>query len=175
MRDAVGKFVSGWTPDAVGTLTALWAEGKSTPQIAAIIGGGITRQACSSKLIRLGLRGQKGRPGSPVVPAKVARTIKPKKECAAALSAPVVVVVQPVPITPVPPDPIDFRDLRDCQCRYIVGPVDGADTLYCGASRSHPSSYCELHRAITCGPGTPGERRAVPNFESKSIRTGAYR
>ena len=175
MRDAAGKFINRWTDEKVEILTALWAEGKSTSQIAAIMGSGITRNAAIGKLHRLGLKGQKGRPGVPEKTVKAFRAVKPRKECAAALPPPSVVVEQPEPIALAPADPVVFRDLRDCQCRYIVGPVDGADTLYCGASRSHPSSYCELHRAITCGPGTPGERQAVPDFGSKSARTGAYR
>lgn|SRR6185312_429846 len=175
MKDATGRRINPWTAEAVAKLTSLWAEGKSTSQIAARLGNGITRNAVIGKLHRIGLKGQKGLPGVPIKPAKADRPVRPEIARPVASPSPSTVPEPPEPITLAPAEPVAFRDLRECQCRYIVGAVSGADTIYCGAMRQFPSPYCEPHRALVRGPGTPGERRAVPNFESKSIRTGSYR
>lgn len=48
----------GWTDDRVERLKALWAEGWSCGQMAAKLGGGLTRNAVIGKCARLGLAGR---------------------------------------------------------------------------------------------------------------------
>src|SRR6185437_1860608 len=121
MRDAAGNFINRWTDEKVEILTALWAEGKSTSQIAAIMGSGITRNAAIGKLHRLGLKGQKGRPGVPEKTVKAFRAVRPEIARPVASPSPSTVPEPPEPITLAPAEPVAFRDLRECQCRYIVG------------------------------------------------------
>ena len=47
-----------WTDDRVDLLSRLWLEGKSASQIAAALGGGLTRNAVIGKVHRLGLAGR---------------------------------------------------------------------------------------------------------------------
>ncbi len=47
-----------WTEERVGLLSRLWLEGKSASQIAAALGGGLTRNAVIGKVHRLGLAGR---------------------------------------------------------------------------------------------------------------------
>ena len=54
MADAVGS----WTEDRVELLGRLWGEGLSASQIAAALGGGVTRNAVIGKVHRLGLAGR---------------------------------------------------------------------------------------------------------------------
>ena len=47
-----------WTDERVDLLSRLWLEGKSASQIAAALGGGLTRNAVIGKVHRLGLAGR---------------------------------------------------------------------------------------------------------------------
>ena len=47
-----------WTDDRVEALSRLWLEGRSASQIAAALGGGLTRNAVIGKVHRLGLAGR---------------------------------------------------------------------------------------------------------------------
>ncbi len=47
-----------WTDERVDLLSRLWLEGKSASQIAALLGGGLTRNAVIGKVHRLGLAGR---------------------------------------------------------------------------------------------------------------------
>jgi GcrA cell cycle regulator len=47
-----------WTDERVEFLSRLWLEGKSASQIAAALGGGLTRNAVIGKVHRLGLAGR---------------------------------------------------------------------------------------------------------------------
>ena len=47
-----------WTDERVDLLSRLWLEGKSASQIAAHLGGGLTRNAVIGKVHRLGLAGR---------------------------------------------------------------------------------------------------------------------
>lgn len=52
---AAQSKASGWSDDRVERLTTLWREGLSGTQIAAILGGGVSRVAVIAKVHRLGL------------------------------------------------------------------------------------------------------------------------
>jgi GcrA cell cycle regulator len=47
-----------WTEERVERLKKLWSDGLSASQIAAELGGGVTRNAVIGKVHRLGLRGR---------------------------------------------------------------------------------------------------------------------
>src|SRR6185437_81860 len=47
-----------WTDERVEVLSRLWLEGRSASQIAAALGGGLTRNAVIGKVHRLGLAGR---------------------------------------------------------------------------------------------------------------------
>ena len=47
-----------WTDERVDLLSRLWLEGRSASQIAAALGGGLTRNAVIGKVHRLGLAGR---------------------------------------------------------------------------------------------------------------------
>ena len=55
------------------------------------------------------------------------------------------------PLTPPTNDPIYITDLKIDSCRYIIGDVDDADTLYCGA-KVHRASMCPYHYSLCYHP-----------------------
>src|SRR4051812_6375347 len=56
-----------WTDERVELLAKLWSEGLSASQIAAELGGGVTRNAVIGKVHRLGLSGR-GKAQAPATP-----------------------------------------------------------------------------------------------------------
>jgi len=55
------------------------------------------------------------------------------------------------PLIPPTNDPIYIVDLKIDSCRYIIGDVDDADTLYCGA-KVHRASMCPYHYSLCYHP-----------------------
>lgn len=59
-----------WTDERVERLSALWLEGRSASQIAAELGGGVSRNAVIGKVHRLGLSGRAVPPTEEPVPPR---------------------------------------------------------------------------------------------------------
>lgn len=112
-----------WTEERVAKLKALWSEGRSASQIAAILGD-ITRNAVIGKAHRLGL---KGRPS----PIRKEKTPSPKPARRAAA----------VPI------PRATR-VSDRQCHWPIGHPREPGFHFCGAPAVADKPYCEEHCAV---------------------------
>src|SRR4051812_833531 len=75
------EAANAWTDERVERLKKLWSDGLSASQIAAELGGGVTRNAVIGKVHRLGLSGR-GKPTGTGTP-------RPRKVAPRAPSAPV--------------------------------------------------------------------------------------
>src|SRR3954470_7380072 len=85
-----------WTDERVELLAKLWSEGLSASQIAAEIGGGVSRNAVIGKVHRLGLSGRgKAKAAGPQRPRKATRA--PSAPTPLAQSVRNNVVLAPVP------------------------------------------------------------------------------
>lgn len=166
---------SPWADDLVTLLKTHHEAGKSFREIAEIIlaetGVSLSRNAVIGKAVRLGLekRGRNGnyngngraKPGANasrasdgVLAQKLRRgppALKPEPFRAA---SPVNVVSRHVSIL----------DLKAMQCRYpdeSGNPEKGIPHTFCGNLTEDGSSYCPVHAALVCGPGTKSERNAI--------------
>ncbi len=161
---------TGWTDDRVATLAKLWGEGLSASQIAAALGGGVTRNAVIGKVHRLGLSGRV-KAGAPAPQ----RPAKPK-------------LIQATPPADEPPRPsadlpgpapaetaVDHRwardialpeskrvgilELRDSMCKWPIGDPSKPDFAFCGARAASGMPYCTEHCRIAYQPAA--ERRRL--------------
>src|SRR3954453_15613541 len=72
------EAANAWTDERVERLKKLWSDGLSASQIAAELGGGVTRNAVIGKVHRLGLSGRgKGQAPAPPPPRKPIRPADP--------------------------------------------------------------------------------------------------
>lgn len=167
MNDAA----TGWTDDRVELLSKLWSEGLSASQIAAQLGGGVTRNAVIGKVHRLGLSGRAkaGAAGN----AAARPVAKPRP-------APVGAVpgdpARPAPLEPIarPPVSVDHRwsedaaipdsqrvsilELRDSMCRWPLGDPAKPDFGFCGARSATGMPYCGHHCRLAYQPVTDRRR-----------------
>lgn len=156
----------GWTPDREKALRSLWNDGKSASQIAAIMGGGLSRSGVLGKAHRLKLASRTkaaskpaprrlkrvGNAGGTVAKLKKARDVAPQAASVAEALRAVTVsdpsgdkylksaVWSPLPGT----EPIGLLQLNEHTCRW---PVGAAPTLFCGLNPNAGSPYCALHAA----------------------------
>ncbi|TDR87220.1 GcrA family cell cycle regulator [Enterovirga rhinocerotis] len=171
MSDAV----TGWTDERVELLGKLWSEGLSASQIAAALGGGVTRNAVIGKVHRLGLSGRtKGsqppapraaKPRAPSAPGPVQelrpRTPEaPPPEPASAtvlVLPPAAVVPAAEPAIPVS-ERISIMELRETTCRWPLGDPTSADFGFCGGRSVTGLPYCEAHCRIAYQPAAERKR-----------------
>ena len=160
-----------WTDERVELLKKLWGDGLSASQIAAEIGGGVTRNAVIGKVHRLGLSGR-GK-------TKAAPAQRPRKTTQAP-SAPAPIAAAPVRATPIiapaPPslelDPepvaataaldddmgvplserVTIMDLRESMCRWPMGDPTKPEFRFCGARSVTGLPYCRHHSRIAYQP-----------------------
>lgn len=146
--------IEGWTEPRVARLRKLWLEGFSATQIAADLGGGVTRNACIAKIRRLGLSGR----ASPSSPAQVKprAPAKPRPTPAAPrpLAADATEAAPRVAPAPLPPEPevqgaqmVTILELPAHACKWPVGfpqPVQ----LFCGRRRHEQTPYCAEHAKV---------------------------
>lgn len=160
---------TGWTDDRVELLAKLWSEGLSASQIAAILGGGVTRNAVIGKVHRLGLSGR-AKAGAPVAQ-------RPAKPRVVASTVPADVArPQPRPVESTLParDVADMRwmsdpaipetqlvgilDLRDSMCKWPIGDPAKPDFGFCGAKAMSGLPYCGHHCRMAYQPATERKR-----------------
>ena len=164
---------TGWSDDRVELLTKLWGEGLSASQIAAALGGGVTRNAVIGKVHRLGLSGR-AKPGAASAPRPAKpRPVGPVGPVADA--ARTLVAREPEPAAR-PGQPIDLRwadeaaaipeskrvsilELRDSMCRWPIGDPSKPDFGFCGGRAVAGLPYCGHHCRIAYQPAA--ERRRL--------------
>jgi GcrA cell cycle regulator len=168
MNDAV----TGWSDDRVELLSKLWGEGLSASQIAAALGGGVTRNAVIGKVHRLGLSGRakpgagaatrpaKQRPASPV-PAQLDGGRTPPRD-PEQLMRPTLAADQRWELEQVEiPESqrVSIMELRDTTCRWPLGDPSKTDFAFCGGRAVAGLPYCGHHCRIAYQPAA--ERRRL--------------
>lgn len=157
-----------WTDERTEQLRALRADGLSASQIAAELGGGLTRNAVIGKLHRLGLFSV--RPAAKSADAsrrRAATRVRLRVRRAAAGSVPQWTKKAP-PAAPEPPVeqfaeandvPVEQRktllELEGTHCRFPFGEPRASSFFFCGGAKPDMQSipYCPYHTAASRGGG----------------------
>ena len=123
-------------------IAEMWENGKSSGEIANILE--ITRGTVMGVIHRLKAKGKVFHKISnkTVTIAQIPKKEKPM------VKKPKLKVFKPEPETiEIYEGGITIFDLTSRSCRYILGPVDGEHTRYCGEPKSG-KSYCRKHRSL---------------------------
>jgi GcrA cell cycle regulator len=175
----------GWTDERVARLRELWGEGLSASQIAAEIGGEITRCAVIGKVHRLGIEVRAkvaARPAQRVVKPKAAapRKFDPRKpvaDRAAPYVAPVAEIVAVSPSTPAPEEMepsamrVRLTELRERMCKWPIGDPGSPEFGFCGAKAALGAVYCGYHAQIAY---QPSQRRGRKDGSWNPKGTGGH-
>lgn len=158
----------GWTGTRVDNLRLLCAQGYSYSDIAAKLGGGLTKNACIGKAGRLGITNHKlndMETNAMRRPRKARTKAKPKmvKRVQSVLTSAPAVEVYAEPLTELlPPEaiPIEQRkqllDLEPNDCRFPYGTPGKPDFFFCGGDAVSFQPYCPFHCRIAFnGVGRP--------------------
>ncbi len=164
-----------WTDERLELLKKLWGEGLSASQIAAELGGGMTRNAVLGKSHRLGLVRNTSAGISPPRPRK--ESPAPGKPPAAEppmrhAPKPVISTAGPLPsgqpraasLSVDGASPVregrTIMELREGMCRWPMGDPTRPEFRYCGAPTLAALPYCSHHAQIAY----------VPTAERKRLR-----
>ncbi|WP_406856327.1 GcrA family cell cycle regulator [Alsobacter sp. KACC 23698] len=169
-----------WTDERVELLKKLWNQGLSASQIAAELGGGVTRNAVIGKVHRLGLSGRAKTPSPQQQrPRKVTRA--PSHPLSHGSSAPIVrgnlavmpkAIPAPAPVAELAPVPrndvvipmserVTIMELRESMCRWPHGDPTSEDFRFCGAKSPPGTPYCNYHSQIAYQPSVDRRRAAA--------------
>jgi GcrA cell cycle regulator len=163
---------TGWTDERVELLAKMWSEGLSASQIAAALGGGVTRNAVIGKVHRLGLSGR-ARAGAPAQPRPPKPTRAPTHPIA--MSDPMrpnsgfsSVAKPKVEEAPVPAwasavelpvsQRVTILELRDSMCRWPLGDPARPEFGFCGQRAATGLPYCGAHCRIAYQPAAERKR-----------------
>jgi len=158
-----------WADDSVTLLASLWADGLSASQIAAELGGGVSRNAVIGKLHRIGLTGANG--GSKPHKAHLAPATVPQAR-PYRRRQPVSTPDGALPAEPLPLVSLDdlaipveqrrtLHQLTDMTCRWPVGDIGSPSFFFCGgpADNIKTGPYCAFHSRVAGGGYPRGIRR----------------
>jgi GcrA cell cycle regulator len=162
-----------WTEERLELLKKLWGEGLSASQIAAELGGGMTRNAVLGKSHRLGLVRKAApevkAPSSPKLsrPSATSSTVKPPRGDG---PPPLINRVSqppseqpranPLPVEPTSPtgEGVTITELREGMCRWPMGDPTTPEFRYCGGHAVTGLPYCSHHAQIAYQPMTDRKR-----------------
>lgn len=149
-----------WTPDRVGTLKVLWAQGLSCAAIAKKLGGGITRSAVIGKIHRLNLpmrakstAHRKGTKHAINAPAKKLAQLTPKLKAEPLLR----------PRAPMRGAySVRHSERNWFQCPMFCAGEEGASGFICGAPIDFPAQkFCKTCSKFAYTPAPPVRVRRV--------------
>jgi GcrA cell cycle regulator len=162
-----------WTEERVDLLRKLWGEGLSAGQIAAELGGAMTRNAVISKAHRLGLaHGRATAPSTPrsrkpSPPPEPSETVEPPAQndpSPAPMMLNQVPAAQPaelplrkeavVPLS----EGVTIMELREGVCRWPLGDPTTAEFRYCGGGAISGLPSCAHHAQVAYQPATERKR-----------------
>lgn len=138
-----------WTTKNTSHLIRMRRDGKSAAQIAAQLGGGVTRNAVLGKLFRLCNLGEK-------LP-HITLTPKPRMPSSTyVLRLPVGTPTAARPIEATPYDYVDpqdpgllrMMDLKAHHCRWPLNNALGGEYFFCGSKKFGSKPYCDKHCAV---------------------------
>ncbi|MBY6239832.1 GcrA family cell cycle regulator [Methylosinus sp. Sm6] len=174
-----------WPAARVAAVAKLWAEGCTAAQIAAEIGGGLTRSAVIGKVHRLGLpartRGARSSacPAKVIAPAPAGAAKRPAAKAAALAEAKLAPVAAPLVAAPartiIPAAPVDdgetalaasILDLVEGQCKWPLA------SGFCGRPSAGGKSYCARHAARSVAARGPMRPPRAVREGRKSERRG---
>jgi GcrA cell cycle regulator len=149
----------GWTAERVDMLRTLVAEGRSYSIIAGLIGG-VSRNACIGKALRMGISNGKGRGGDNYAGDLEPKPPKQKRTPTARVYLSKMTGSRPATIIDgyiEPPVLIDIPvgqrkqliELTNNTCHWPVGDPTEADFYFCGGGTDLPSRYCAYHHHIS--------------------------
>ncbi len=166
-----------WPDARVEALKRAWRDGLSASQIAARLGGGLTRCAVIGKLHRLGVSGGR-KPSAPRVASAPASLRKVEAPGPASLRLrwpePVLDAALISPASgapPIGPGPKYLRDMTARECRFGLGdprPGNGAFQLFCAAPTAG-HAYCAHHRAIAILPAQSLKEQKVIKADVEAL------
>jgi len=158
-----------WKPEVIETLSRMWSQGYSASQIANELPDGISRNAVTGKVHRLGIaeRSVIAKPGEKKAKKVSASSAKSKRAAArpkakARVSAPSVSEPEAIPATGITIDEIPMRG----RCRWPHGDPSQDSFRYCGHKTGFTSEgtnrvYCDTHHAVAHIPDKPKRKRSA--------------
>lgn len=153
-----GRNSSQWPDSRVERLKTLWGEGLSASVIAAMLGGGITRNAVIGKVHRLELeaRVRKVPPRKNRTPEHLeAKRLQRAGRRLMFRRADFAVPEQPIaPELPHEENPCQLLDLTDDRCRWPIGDVGEDGFHFCGAGAPIDRPYCAYHSSRAYAPSS---------------------
>ena len=156
-----------WTDERVELLAKLWNEGLSASQIAAELGGGVSRNAVLGKIHRLGLaeRGKAQtaatarvrKPARPADAVAAEEAPKPEQAPAPRRAAPQLVADgltahRPEQVVVPLSERVTIMELREFMCRWPLGDPTTAEFRFCGARAITGLPYCGAHAQVAYQP-----------------------
>lgn len=162
-----------WTEERTNTLRKLWAEGLSVSQIAAELGG-LTRNAVTGKLHRIGLLGTWRKPnprprakdrssnvnGQRRVVIRANRN-KTASEVRVVFDPPVMELPTEQPV-----NPLSVLEISNATCKWPCS-GEGLKTVFCGDKTLEPHPYCCRHCRVAF---------TLPrNFTERTLAAARYR
>lgn len=172
MHDAASK--STWTGERIDELRVLYAQGLSCSQIAAKLGGGLTRNSVIGKIHRLGLQ-RRGPTPSPQRAERIVRPQRSKRFRDEQPSAPKRERSDvPVPPSPPPAEPavpsgavgVEMDGLTRRTCRWpLWAHPDEQPKFYCGdpsADLDDDRPYCPYHSNVVRSGYQPRGKDVAP-------------
>lgn len=161
-----------WTEERIERLKELWGEGLSASQIAAELGGDVSRNAVLGKAHRLGLAQGEGkgastrRPRKPTRPPEPAPVIETSPENNPEPAR--MILTQPTAEAAEPPlqrdvvvprsEGVTIMELRGAMCRWPLGDPTTPEFRYCGAQAVEGLPYCPHHAQIAYQPAAERKR-----------------
>jgi GcrA cell cycle regulator len=166
-----------WTTERIELLTELWTKGLSASQIAAELGGDVSRNAVISKAHRLGLVHGTAKPASTPRPRKPRSPDPAPSVESTSHNEPMppsmltnsVAANEPTapPPAPLPPregavvpqsEGVTIMELREGVCRWPLGDPTTPEFRYCGARAVEGLPYCAHHAQLAYQPAAERKR-----------------
>jgi GcrA cell cycle regulator len=164
-----------WSDTDIRTLRTMWQDGATATEIAATLGGGVSRGAVLGKIHRLGLK------RSEDAQAKGRSESTPKSPPKAPAQRPVLVSggntpSEPVRRSPESSGPKPIWALGQCQCRWPMGDLLDPPGLFCGEPTADGSSWCPVHaEMVYTGPNRPRPEALPPPTPRFALMGGRAR
>ncbi|KPF47252.1 GcrA family cell cycle regulator [Rhizobium sp. G187] len=175
-----------WSDDRVEKLKRLWADGLSASQIAAQLGGGVSRNAVIGKVHRLNLPGRAKAGGSTSTPRPAKRpapaprpagfparpqaaTARPAARASGSVAlkedAAIEIFEQAAPrqalnvVVPISRR-LALTELTERTCKWPIGDPMKDDFHFCGCEINDASPYCTYHAKLAYQPVSDRRRAA---------------
>src|SRR3954465_16062742 len=171
LEAAMANVGQTWTEDRIELLTKLWREGLSASQIAAELGGDVSRNSVLGKANRLDLvRNEVKGAGTPrhrkpdrlMAPLQVARSqVGPALPSAKTREQPPnapAVTAAPGEMAAPRFKCVTLMQLRESMCRWPLGDPATPEFRFCGARANMGMPYCGYHAQIAYQPASERKR-----------------